>query len=58
MTVHLAHVPPTISLDVVAKRKDGSEEKFQVKCRIDTGNEMNYYKNGGILHYVLRQMLK
>ena len=45
-------------LDVVAKRKDGSEEKFQVKCRIDTGNEMNYYKNGGILHYVLRQMLK
>lgn len=45
-------------LDVVAKRKDGSEAKFQVKCRIDTGNEMNYYKNGGILHYVLRQMLK
>ncbi len=45
-------------LDVVAKRKDGSEERFQVKCRIDTGNEMNYYKNGGILHYVLRQMLK
>ena len=49
---------PGQMLDVVAKRKDGSEEKFQVKCRIDTGNEMNYYKNGGILHYVLRQMLK
>ena len=49
---------PGQMLDVVAKRKDGSEEKFQVKCRIDTGNEMNYYKNGGILHYVLRQMLE
>jgi len=45
-------------LDVVAKRKNGEEVKFQVKCRIDTGNEMRYYKNGGILHYVLRQMLK
>ncbi|RXS41897.1 aconitate hydratase AcnA [Idiomarina sp. 29L] len=49
---------PGQMLDVVAKRKDGSEAKFKVKCRIDTGNEMNYYKNGGILHYVLRQMLK
>lgn len=45
-------------LDVVAKGKDGEEVKFKVKCRIDTKNEMNYYKNGGILHYVLRQMLK
>lgn len=45
-------------LDVVAKGKDGKEVKFKVKCRIDTKNEMNYYKNGGILHYVLRQMLK
>ncbi|RUO77819.1 aconitate hydratase AcnA [Idiomarina seosinensis] len=45
-------------LDVVAKRNNGEEVKFQVKCRIDTGNEMRYYKNGGILHYVLRQMLK
>ncbi|MGM0524655.1 MAG: aconitate hydratase AcnA [Pseudomonadota bacterium] len=49
---------PGQMLDVVAKRKNGEDVKFQVKCRIDTGNEMRYYKNGGILHYVLRQMLK
>lgn len=49
---------PGQMLDVVAKGKDGKEVKFEVKCRIDTKNEMNYYKNGGILHYVLRQMLK
>ena len=49
---------PGQMLDVVAKRKNGEEVKFKVKCRIDTGNEMQYYKNGGILHFVLRQMLK
>ncbi|RUO65143.1 aconitate hydratase [Pseudidiomarina planktonica] len=44
-------------LDVCARRKDGSEVSFQAKCRIDTGNELEYYRSGGILHYVLRQML-
>ncbi|MAD52731.1 MULTISPECIES: aconitate hydratase AcnA [unclassified Idiomarina] len=49
---------PGQMLDVVAKGKDGKEVEFQAKCRIDTSNEMKYYKNGGILHYVLRQMLE
>ncbi|PYE34589.1 aconitase [Idiomarina fontislapidosi] len=49
---------PGQMLDVVAKGKDGKEVKFQAKCRIDTSNEMKYYKSGGILHYVLRQMLE
>lgn len=49
---------PGQMLDVVAKNKDGKEVEFQAKCRIDTSNEMKYYKNGGILHYVLRQMLE
>lgn len=44
-------------LDVCARKKDGSEVSFQAKCRIDTGNELEYYRSGGILHYVLRQML-
>lgn len=44
-------------LDVCARKKDGSEVSFKVKSRIDTGNELEYYRNGGILHYVLRQML-
>jgi aconitate hydratase len=32
------------------------EKTFQVRSRIDTPEEMNYYRNGGILHYVLRQL--
>ena len=32
------------------------DKTFQVRSRIDTPEEMNYYRNGGILHYVLRQL--
>ncbi len=39
------------------KYKDGTSKKIQVLCRIDTANEVEYYKNGGILQYVLRNML-
>ncbi|PHR65840.1 MAG: aconitate hydratase AcnA [Idiomarina sp.] len=48
---------PGQMLKVQAKKADGSTVEFQVKCRIDTGNELQYYRSGGILHYVLRQML-
>ncbi|MEK7689638.1 MAG: aconitate hydratase, partial [Bdellovibrionota bacterium] len=34
----------------------GSAREFTVRCRIDTPNEVEYFRNGGILHYVLRQM--
>lgn len=44
-------------LRVEAHRADGSKVEFNVKCRIDTSNELNYYRSGGILHYVLRQMI-
>lgn len=33
-------------------------KKFTVKVRIDTEPELAYYKNGGILHYVLRKLMK
>ncbi len=39
------------------KYKDGTSKKIKVLCRIDTENEVEYYKNGGILQYVLRNML-
>lgn len=42
-------------LSVVARRQD-AEIKFVAKVRIDTPNEYEYYRNGGILHYVLRNM--
>lgn len=43
-------------LTVVAKAADGSEKTFRVDSRIDTPVEVNYYRNGGILHTVLRQL--
>ena len=45
-------------LQVKAVTDDGKDKQFTVKCRIDTGNELAYYRSGGILHYVLREMIK
>ena len=39
------------------KREDGSTDQFKVLCRIDTLNEVEYFKAGGILHYVLRNLI-
>ncbi|RWR03718.1 aconitate hydratase [[Pantoea] beijingensis] len=36
---------------------DGRRETLDTRCRIDTGNELTYYRNDGILHYVIRNML-
>ncbi|ATA22220.1 aconitate hydratase [Gibbsiella quercinecans] len=36
---------------------DGRETVIETRCRIDTGNELVYYQNDGILHYVIRKML-
>ncbi|MBS7660757.1 aconitate hydratase AcnA [Pseudomonas lalucatii] len=48
---------PHMNLTVEVKREDGSAERFEVLCRIDTANEVEYFKAGGILHYVLRQLI-
>ena len=45
-------------LEIVATSEDGSEKRFNVELRIDTPVEVNYYRNGGILHTVLRQLAK
>jgi aconitate hydratase len=39
-------------------RPDGTNEEITLLCRIDTADEMEYFRNGGILHYVLRDLLK
>ena len=44
-------------LAVVAKRADGTVVSFKAVCRIDTPQEVLYYLHGGILPYVLRQLL-
>ena len=41
---------------VTATGEDGSEKSFRAKVRIDTPKEWEYYRHGGILHYVLRQL--
>ena len=35
---------------------DGTKKNVPLLCRIDTLDELEYFKNGGILHYVLRQL--
>ena len=37
-------------------RRDGTSEKIILTCRIDTAEEIEYFKNGGVLHYVLRNL--
>ena len=41
---------------VTISREDGSEQKIDVICRIDTANELEYFRHGGILQYVLRNL--
>jgi aconitate hydratase len=49
-------VKPRQDITVVATRKDGTIINFTTMCRIDTPVEVEYYRNGGILHTVLRKM--
>lgn len=39
-------------------REDKQEEILEMTCRIDTSNELTYYRHGGILHYVIRTMVE
>ncbi len=43
-------------VNVVAIAHDGKTTRFEVRARIDTPKELEYYQHGGILHYVLRQL--
>jgi aconitate hydratase len=52
-----ATLRPRATLGVRATARDGTAKEFKVFARIDTPEEMNYYKNGGILPYVLRQLV-
>ena len=47
-----------MDLKCTITRSDGTSEDITLLCRIDTGDELEYYKNGGILHYVLRNLMK
>ncbi len=51
-------IRPGQAVTVRARREDGSEVVFPAIARLDTPVEVEYYRHGGILQYVLRQMLK
>ena len=52
----VASLSPRQDVEVAVTRTDGSTFTFNALCRIDTANEVEYFMNGGILHYVLRKL--
>jgi aconitate hydratase len=54
----LDQLSPRMDLTLVIHRANGKVDKVPVLCRVDTQDEVAYYRNGGILHYVLRGMAK
>ena len=53
----IAKLAPGLTVEVRARDEHGKEKVFQTTARADTPEEVNYYRHGGILPYVLRQML-
>ena len=51
-------IKPQQDVNVKVSFKDGSTKEITALCRIDTANEVEYFKHGGILHYVLRSLVK
>ena len=59
-TISIADVDkivPRAMVTVKITRADGTSLDVETRCRIDTANELDYYKHGGILHYVLRSLV-
>ena len=48
---------PRAELTVRATGADGKAKTFKVRCRVDTPEEMRYYRHGGILPYVIRGLV-
>jgi aconitate hydratase len=53
-----ANIEPQQMLTVVMTRADGTRQEFPALCRIDTAVEVDYYRHGGILPFVLRGILQ
>jgi aconitate hydratase len=52
----VADIQPRQDVEVQVTKADGSTAHFTARCRIDTFNELEYFRSGGILHYVLRKL--
>jgi aconitate hydratase len=53
-----AGIKPRMELACVIHRDDGTSDTVKLLCRIDTLDEVEYFRHGGILQYVLRNMMK
>jgi len=53
----LDNIQPQKNVILVIRRKDGTSQSTQLLCRIDTAIEVDYYRHGGILPYVLRELM-
>ena len=53
----LEDIRPQQELTLVIRKADGTRRELKVKSRIDTAIEVDYYKHGGILPYVLRELI-
>jgi len=53
----LTALTPRSPVTVKISFKDGTVKEAVTRCRIDTINELDYYRHGGILHYVLRNLV-
>ena len=51
-------ITPRMTVACRIRRADGSAQEVPLRCRIDTADEADYYRHGGILHYVLRGLAK
>jgi len=51
-------ITPGMEVACRIHRPDGTSEEIALTCRIDTADEVEYFRHGGILHYVLRNLLK
>jgi aconitate hydratase len=54
----IENLRPRMEVGLVIARPDGSTHRTTLVCRVDTADEVEYYRNGGILHYVLRGMAR
>jgi len=52
----VAEIQPRQDVEVTVRKADKSEFTFTARCRIDTFNELEYFRSGGILQYVLRRL--
>jgi aconitate hydratase len=52
----IATIEPRQDVDVQVTNADGTTRTITARCRIDTYNELEYFRSGGILHYVLRNL--